>query len=137
MIDKKNAFLRVISLRKAFSISTNCLFLLYHFLFHHIMFQPNPCYLSKYHYHKNNRSHLKRNAIQFFNKYATIDNVIKSAQPKIIKFLPCLWFHSVTLVSSSSRGGFSPVFIATGFSALYRLIPSMIKISETNNEITK
>lgn len=72
-----------------------------------------------------------------FSQHVTIDNVIKSAQPKIIKFLPCLWFHSVTLISSSSRGGFSPVFITTGFSALYCLIPSMTKMSETNNEITK
>ena len=63
--------------------------------------------------------------------------VINSTQPKIIKFLPCLWFHSVTFVSSSLRSGFSPVFIDTGFSDLYCIIPSMIKISETNNEITK
>ena len=73
----------------------------------------------------------------FLIKYPKTACVINSTQPKIIKFLPCLWFHSVTFVSSSLRSGFSPVFIDTGFSDLYCIIPSMIKISETNNEITK
>lgn len=73
----------------------------------------------------------------FLIKYPKTACVINSTQPKIIKFLPCLWFHSVTFVSSSLRSGFSPVFIDTGFSDLYCIIPIMIKISETNNEIMR
>ena len=36
----------------------------------------------------------------FSRKKIKTDNVIKRANPKIMKFLPCLWFHSVTLIKS-------------------------------------